>query len=303
MGVADLATGEPMRTDFNYRLGSQTKMYISTIVLALVDRGYVALDDPVSRFVPTVPNGDNITVRMLMSNTSGLFSYSDDKSFGEALETDRYRHFTPDELIGFAFGHEPLFPPGQEWAYSNTNFVLLGMIAKAITGLEMPDIMRTMIAEPLGLENTVFVEDTSLPGDHPQGYLYVEGAREDWTDHNVSWAWTAGAMVGNVADSHKWVRAVVNGDLLSEQTQLERMTYWKDVEKTENGTILLKGKYGLGIFELNGFIGHNGALPGFVSGSFYNKETDTAIILMYNIQPEDSFAINNTLGRVAEIVR
>ena len=132
-GVADKATGAPMKTDFYSRIGSQTKTHI-TAVLQLADQGKLGLNDPIAKFVDGVPQGDKITLRQLARMQSGLFSYSATKPFQDALFADPRRQFTPQELLGFAFAEPNTFPPGEGFEYCNTNTILLGLVIEKVSG-------------------------------------------------------------------------------------------------------------------------------------------------------------------------
>ena len=116
------------------RIGSITKSFTGTVVLQLVDEGWLGLDDPISRHLAGVPNGDNITIRQLLNMTSGLYNYSEDRGFNESLDADPGRVWTPEELLAIGLGRQPYFPPGTGFHYSNTNSVLLGKLVEAGDG-------------------------------------------------------------------------------------------------------------------------------------------------------------------------
>ena len=121
-GVADKATGRPISVRDQFEAGSNTKTFMAVLALQLVDRGRLELDAPVSAYLPgVVPNGANITVRMLLNHSSGLFSYTSDPDFFVRMDADPQHVHTEEELLAIAFGHEPTFAPGAGWSYSNTN--------------------------------------------------------------------------------------------------------------------------------------------------------------------------------------
>ena len=155
-GLADVQTGEAMDTADKVRIGSITKTFNATVILQLVDEGRIGLDDPLRDYAPEVPGSEEITVRMLLDHTSGLFDYTSDEDFQEAVDAEPLRKWQPQELVDFAISHEPYFAPGEEWHYSNTNYILLGMIVEEVTGNLVGDEMRTRIYERLGLSNTSF---------------------------------------------------------------------------------------------------------------------------------------------------
>src|SRR5262245_50277019 len=135
-GSARLAPRVRMEPNDRFRAGSITKSFVSTVVLELVGEGKLALSDTVERRLPgLVPNGDHITVRQLLNHTSGLYNYTDDPDLLRALTNlSSDRVFKPEELLAMATSHPPLFKPGARWSYSNTNYIVLGLIVEAVTG-------------------------------------------------------------------------------------------------------------------------------------------------------------------------
>src|SRR5262249_30479615 len=131
-GVRDMASGAPMATDLVMRIGSLTKAFTVTAVLQLVDQGKLGLDDPISKYVPGVPNGDAITIRQLAARRRGLFSYPD--GVVPARASQPQRQWTPAELLAISFSHPPLFRPDEKFDYSNTNTVLLGLVIEKVSG-------------------------------------------------------------------------------------------------------------------------------------------------------------------------
>src|SRR3954452_16621551 len=276
-GVADKATGAPMRTDFYSRIGSETKTFTVTGVLQLVDEGKIGLDDPIAKYVPGVPEGDRITLRQLARMQSGLFPYNADEDFGRALVTDPYRSWTPQELLDYSFRHPLDFPPGEGWEYSNTNAVLLGLVVEQVSGLSLPEYIRQRIPEPLGLEHTLFPTDNSFPQPHPEGYTQGEdGTDIVTTDFNPSWGWAAGAMISTLEDLRVWGRAVATGTLLSPATQAQRLQTVPPPDSAPGFG------YGLGIFTAEGWIGHNGSIPGYQSLTLYLPQQKTTLVVLLN---------------------
>jgi D-alanyl-D-alanine carboxypeptidase len=283
-GVADKATGAPMRTDFSHRIGSETKTFTVTGVLQLVDDGAVALDDPIGEYVPGVPEGDRITLRELARMQSGLFNYSEDEDFQRDLVTDPYRPFTPQELLGYAFAHPLDFPPGEGFHYSNTNTTLLGLVIEKVSGLPLHEFIEERVLQPLGLEDTTFPTDNAFPEPHAQGYTLtsLDGSETTATDWNPSWGWAAGAMISTLDDLRTWARAVATGTLLEPATQAQRL------ETVTPPGFNPGAGYGLGIFDAEGWIGHNGSLPGYQTLAVYLPEQHLTLVVMLNTDEPDS---------------
>ena len=277
-GVADKATGAPMRTDFHSRIGSETKTFTVTGVLQLVDDGAVGLDDPIADYVPGVPEGERITLRQLARMQSGLFNYSEDERFQLDLVTDPYRTFTPHELLDYSFAHPLDFPPGEGFHYSNTNTILLGLVIEEVSGLPLHEFLEQRVFEPLGLEDTSFPTDNAFPEPHAEGYTTttLDGSEAVATDWNPSWGWAAGAVISTLHDLRTWARAVATGTLLEPETQAQRLQ-----TVTSPGSAANAG-YGLGIFDVAGWIGHNGSQPGYQSLTVYLPERRLTLVVLLN---------------------
>lgn len=277
-GVADKKTRAPMKTDFYSRIGSQNKTFTVTAVLQLADQGRLGLDDPISRFVHGVPRGDEITLRHLARMQSGLPNYSLNPAFAQALYDDPRRVFTPRQLLDYAFSQPSAFAPGDGFEYCNTNTVLLGLVIEKVGGQALPDFLREHITTPLGLDDTSFPTDHSFPKPHAAGYTMqtADGRETTATDWNPSWAWAAGSMISTLHDMQLWAPALATGRLLTRQMQQERLqTVDSEGKPAPHG-------YGLGLFNLAGWIGHNGSLPGYQTVSVYLPERQIALVIVIN---------------------
>ncbi|MFF4018572.1 serine hydrolase domain-containing protein [Streptomyces sp. NPDC001843] len=279
-GVADKATGRPMSPDLYMRIGSETKTFTVTALLELVDQGKVGLDDTIDEYVDGVPNGDRITLRELAGMRSGLFNYSEDDDFFKAFTSDPQRPFTPRQLLEYAFRHPVLFPPGEKFDYSNTNLILLGLVVERLSGRSLADCIRQGVLEPVGLRHTLFPTGNEFPTPHAQGYTdqTATGEVEDAADWNPSWGWAAGAMISDLDDLRVWARTVATGQLpdgrtlISPATQKQRLT-------TPPSSFPGAG-YGLGIFDVQGWIGHNGSLPGYESLTVHLPSAEATLVVL-----------------------
>lgn len=304
VGVADIPSGAPMTTDMNYRIGSQSKMYIATVILQMVDEGKIALDDKVAKHIAGVTDGERITIFQLITNTSGIPSYSEDAEWMKALFANPTRVWMPWELVEVSNKLKHPFDPGKGWHYSNTNFVILGLIAEAIDHQPVHEILYQRLSKPLGLRVTSLPLDTALPPPSPHGY-YESGEKGasrlmDFTVQSPSWGWTAGGMIGNAAESKAWIEAAVGGGLLSDAMQAKRMSTWVN---TQTGTPGAASGYGMGIGNRDGAIGHTGSLPGWTSGAYRIVDRDTTLVFFFNLQSEVSDPAARLLGEVTTIVR
>lgn len=311
LGTSNVATRAPMRLDSHMRVGSITKTFTGTVILQLAEEGQLGLDDPVARYQPLVPNGKHITIRELLNMTSGLFNYTEDDGFDKMLLAQPSRVWQPKELLAIAFQHPPYFAPGQDFHYSNTNTILLGLIAEQITGKTLAEEFQQRIFTPLEMNATSFPAPTLalLPDPHPQGYASKAsgecpakpaasgeqgtnpgnqpGLLCNVTDFNPSWGWAAGAAISTLHDLRIWARALATGTLLNEAMQKERLT-WNPFEQNAS--------YGLAIFDVSGFLGHNGALPGFQSFMGYRPDKDATVIVLTNLDQSASCAPPSSTG-------
>lgn len=274
-GVADLETGRPAPTNGHFRVGSVTKSFVSTVILQLVGEGRLRLTDPIERHLPgLVPGGDRITVRNLLNHTSGLYNYTDGLPLdGDEFVRDRLRYRSPLELVRVATSHEPNFPPGTDWGYSNTNYILAGLIIEKLTGKPYGSEIERRILRPLDLR------DTSLPGrsvtvprPHARGYfVYGEGSaqrRADVTELSPSWAWAAGEIISTTSDLNRFYTALLGGRLLR-PAQLAAM---KTTVPVADGFAA-----GLGIFAATlpcgGTVwGHDGGIHGYITQSVHTPD-------------------------------
>ncbi|MFD0306976.1 serine hydrolase domain-containing protein [Streptomyces sp. NPDC127119] len=276
MGVADTRTGEPMAADSFVRIGSETKTFTVTALLELVDEGRAGLDDPISTYVKGVPNGHRITLRHLAEMRSGLFPYTEDPGFVQDLLSDPQRTFTPRQSLAYGFKHRNTSAPGAKFQYSNSNLVLLGMVIEKVSGRPLADFIHHRVLRPAHLRHTLFPQGNEFPQPHPRGYTdqTLSGEVADATDWNPSWAWAAGAMISNLHDLRIWAKSVATGQLLSPETQKQRLN---TLPTGIPGTT-----YGLGILNTHGWIGHNGSIPGYETVTVYLPSEKATLVVMMN---------------------
>lgn len=291
-GVANRATGAAMDGASRFRIGSMTKMFVATVVLQLVSEGRVALDAPVEQYLPGVVqgngnNGRNVTVRQLLQHTSGLPDYLDYIPMEQVLK-DPLRHYDPLEMVRIGLAHPPLFPPGSDWSYSNTNYVLAGMIIEQVTGRAPRAAVEQRIIAPLGLDDTTVPGDgPGIPGTHPRGYgRHGSADLLDLTELNPSIASSAGGMISSAADLNKFLDALVNGQLLP-APEREAMMTTRPLGNAHNDA------YGLGLqstpLPCGGlYWGHDGAI--FGSQTFGATANGRSVTVMANLYPGETDA-------------
>jgi D-alanyl-D-alanine carboxypeptidase len=271
-GAARLDPRLPMRPDARIRVGSITKTFVATAVLQLAGERRLSLDDSVERWLPgLVPDGDGITLRQLLNHTSGIFNYTEEPGFIQAVLADPLREYTPRQLVAIATAHPPVFAPGTSWSYSNTNYIVLGLVVERVTHRAVSDVLRQRIIRPLHLRDTLLpVRYPDIPGHHARGYVPPSLSGElpppvgvpnqyvDVTRISPTAAGAAGALISNPRDLRTFYRALLSGRLLRPAQQAE-LTATVEVDPDFG--------YGLGIYTANtpcGRIwGHDGGIPGY----------------------------------------
>ncbi len=269
-GVADLRTGSRVPVDGQVRAGSNTKTYVAVVVLQLVGEGKVELDAPIDRYLPGLVRGEGfdgrkVTVRQILQHTSGLPEYTD-KIFEAVFGKDRHRYYQPRELLDIAFADKARFEPGTSWAYTNTNYVLAGLLIEKVTGRPVAEQLTERVIERIGLRHTYFpgVGDEGIREAHPRGYAArPDGSLDDVTALDPSWGWAAGQLVSTPSDLNRFFSALIGGRLLKPAQLAEMRT---TVKVPGEGAMI--EEYGLGLTRTSlscGKVawGHGGATPGY----------------------------------------
>ncbi|MEU8775073.1 serine hydrolase domain-containing protein [Streptomyces sp. NPDC048606] len=288
-GTADKATGVPIKTDTHTRIGSVTKTFAVTAVLRLVDEGKVRLDAPISTYLDGVPGGERITVRQLAEMRSGLYNYTEDPRWLAAYKADPQRSWTPRELLAIAFRHPADFPPGARWEYSNTNTVLLGLLVEKVGGQPLHTYLEQHVLRPAGLDSTSLPTGAEIPDPHVHGYTNFtpDGATVDASAWNPSWAWAAGAMISTMDDLRDWVPILVGGRLPDGGRLLEPGTQAQRLRALPTGYPDVG--YGLGIADIDGWIGHNGELPGYETVAVRLPQERATLVIVVNSDVDGQF--------------
>jgi D-alanyl-D-alanine carboxypeptidase len=272
----------PADPEAQFRIGSNTKAFISTVILQLEAEGKLSIDDTVDKWLPGVVSangndGTKITIRELLDHTSGLKDYlsSPRVSVQYVADIRPLRRWQPQELVDIATSKKPYAAPGKEFHYSNTNYTLAGMIIQAVTGHSAQSEVENRIIKPLGLTNTTFpVTDPKLYGNWMHGYFDVR----DISFSNVTTSNTAGAMVSTLDDLTTFESALLAGKLLP----AKQMSELEDVFEVGEGE-----GYGLGIEKMQTPCGdtvysHNGAVLGYLSAWFSSPDGSRQVAVAIN---------------------
>lgn len=263
------AQPEHLGDNSHFRIGSVTKTFVATVVLQLVDEGRIALDGSIAdQLREAVPGGDQISVRQLLNHTSGLYDYMKEPgmSTNRWRGADRFTDYRPSQLLGAAFRHEPYFAPGTDFRYSNTNYIVLGMLIEQVTGQRYGDEVTRRILTPLGLSQTSFpgtgagIPAPAIRAEH----TLDDGTTVDVTEMNPSLDWSAGEMISTTHDLDVFLGALLAGHLTS-PAMLAEMTRTVPMGSGFH--------YGLGIQRFDPpcggpLWGHGGELLGYLTYAF-----------------------------------
>ena len=267
-GTTQLGTTSPPRADTHFRIASNTKTMTAAVIVQLAQEGKLRLDDPVSKYVPGVPDGDHITVAELLDMRSGLYNYTSAPEISESVDRDPTRVWTPQELLAIAFARPPNFAPGTEYEYCNTNYALLGLIVERVDGKPLARSMQDRFFGPLGMQHTELPASTvnTIPEPYSHGYLYGSSSvalvgtppytpalkaaaragtllPNDYTGVNHSFAAAAGGVISTADDLAVWIQALVGGRVLDAEYQRR----WLDSLRPEDPSKPDGQQYGYGI--------------------------------------------------------
>ncbi|MDO5066289.1 MAG: serine hydrolase domain-containing protein [Propionibacteriaceae bacterium] len=269
VGLGDKDTGASAPVNGQVRIGSNTKTFVAVVVMQLVQEGRVQLDEPVETHLPGLLRGEGvdgsrITVRQLLQHTSGLPEYTDTVvPTGDFIE-HRNDYLSPRELLDVALAKPAAFEPGDRYAYTNTNYIVLGMLIEKVTRRTVSEQIDQRIVQPLGLHNTYMPHpgERFLRGAHPQGYHRdVSGELVDVTEMEPAWGWAAGSMVSTPGELNIFFQALLDGTLLSAESLAEmQRTVTTDQEGSEYGLGLIKSSLSCGEAW-----GHGGTIHGYQS--------------------------------------
>ncbi|HVL21666.1 MAG TPA: serine hydrolase domain-containing protein [Amaricoccus sp.] len=264
--AGETMTGVPAMPDMHFRNGSVAIAYLGTLLLQLVDAGKLDLEDSLATWFPDYPKADQVTLRMLISGTSGYADYVTDAGFLADLHADPFRHWSPEELIAIAFARPMACEPGACWSYAHTNFVILGQVIEKATGRQLADLIRAGIVDRLGLENTRSDVTASIPMPVLHAFDAERGRHEESTFWDPSWTLAHGAiMTTDIADMLRSFAAIGAGTLVSPASHAAQIA-----PATAKLAPWSQGKfYGLGLFAIDGWLVQNPSFSGYAASVAY----------------------------------
>jgi D-alanyl-D-alanine carboxypeptidase len=289
-GVGSIEQETPLKATDRFRIYSITKTFTATVVLQLVDEGVLSLDDTVTKWlddpaVMKIPNVEQITLRQLLNHTSGIYDYIDeaDSPFWEMYlgeNPDWTKVWTIDELLAFAdsANHAPYFEPGTDFYYSNTGYLLLGLIVEKATSHPYADELRNRILDPLALDGTSLAKGETIPDGAVDGYELLEGELVNVSAINLSFAWAAGAIVSTAADIARFARETFDGKLVSPSSFKEMFTYNQSTYPQ-----WAAAEWGMGVWSIGEQIEGGGGGPGFVASMIRPVDSDLIVVTLANV--------------------
>ncbi|MCX4676525.1 beta-lactamase family protein [Streptomyces sp. NBC_01433] len=320
-GVSDLVREAPVRGDGRFRIGSVTKMFVAATTLQLVGEHRLGLEDSVESHLPgLVPGGQDITVRQLLNHRTGLFDVINESTeiFPAPDDPDGFRNwiaqgglnrtFTARELVTKSVAHPPHFEPGTKWAYSNTNFSILGLIIEEVTGHSYAQEIQRRILRPLGMTKTSLPGSSAeIPGRHAHGYwTTVDGIGTpdvvktdvDVTRHNASWAGSGGEMISTTDDLVRFEKALLRGKLLRPEQQREMTTMLRTDPDSD------RLEYGMGLartpLSCTTVTGHSGAVLGYGTHLWGTADRQVALSYTPRGDAEEQTAQSKAVGAFLE---
>ena len=286
-GVSDIEAGTPLTPHNRFRIGSITKTFVAAVVLQLAQEGLLTLEDPLSAYVPDFPDAENITIRHLLSHQSGIFDFEFAPGIMEEAFQDPTSVWTSQDVIEVAISQEPHFTPGTDYAYSSTNFTLLGMIVEAATGNSLNAEMDRRIFKPLGLTNTFLAGGEEVP----EGVIHGYGTLPDGTNFDIAEipntvfdtaSWATGSMVSSARDVAHWAKTFYSGkgEIVDNDIMDEMLTFEPSFGPSSSVS------HGLGVFRyetpVGMALGHTGTWFGFSSRMMYFPDLDVSLVVLVN---------------------
>lgn len=315
-GVTGVSHGDvPITIETVFHGGSTGKNFTAALILQLAEEGLLSLDDPVSRWLPEYPHVDsNITVRQLLSHTSGIFQINEHPDYFDTVFGEPGKVWAPEETLN-TFVMEPYYPPGEGFHYANTNYILLGLIIEAVTGSDVETELHQRFLDPMELSRTFIVSSEPVTEPAAHGWLNLSWYTptydvDDGLDEYImadqralqSVAWMAGEIASTPSDMVRWINALYHEKIVLDQDSLNEMLDFRPVE----GSPIVNG-YGLGAYQTHPepfdgirMYGHGGNIWAYKAGNIYLPDYGISVSLMYNWDNDEAMFV---LAELLQIVK
>lgn len=304
-GTTTLGGSQSITSSTLFQAGSISKSFTSMIILQLAAQGKIHLDDPIIRYLPQYPKWNRVTIRELLNHTSGIFDYTKTAKFKLIREDNPKAQISPAEMVYMASAYPAYFSPGKGWKYSNTNYVLAGMIIEAITNQSASNTINYYLRENqmLHLPNTFYLPSLYSPAEIARMAHGYDTDDIDVTTNNMSWAYTAGAFVSTTEDLVVWWKSLFQNQILPKQQLAQMMSLVYEHTSKEHGCIAgrsashlnawqIETRYGLGISqsatgssEIGTAWWHNGSTQGYKAIVMWFPKSNIYMSLMIDRDP------------------
>lgn len=292
-GLADIENRVPAAAETVYRIGSVTKQFTAAAVMQLVEQGRIGLDDPMTEHLPDYPTqGHEVTIRHLLTHTSGIKSYTSLEEWRPTMRLD----LTHEELLAY-FQDEPFdFAPGERFLYNNSGFYLLGMIVEEVSGMSYPDYVEAHLFEPLGLSGSSYCHERPIIPGRAEGYQLVDGELMNDEPLSMNQPGAAGALCSTVPDLLEWSAALREGRVVTLESYEQMTASGTLTDGSETG-------YGFGLMlgDLEGHerIAHGGGINGFNTILSHYPESDLDVVVLSNTNGAHPGRIEETIAKWA----
>ncbi len=297
-----LIQDKPLTLDHRMRIGSITKSFTATAILMQIDAGKLSLSDTLEQFIPGIHNGDFITVEHLLTMRSGVYDYGTNLGM-QAMVTawPTYPFVHTSTILNLIKSHPSTFAPGSQYAYTNSNYILLGEILGKVAGRPMWQVITDDIIKPLGLSNTTWPVSTKVPAPYAHGYsnrMFIgKGHLKEQTKANTDLYGAAGILTSTVGDLQKWAEYLKNEALLKPATHALRIgDFWDQPYPGEGPNHY---GYGLGLVSFGSWIGHDGSVPGYSAVAMYDAVSGATFAGMENLQTGGLAVFSRIFERIA----
>jgi D-alanyl-D-alanine carboxypeptidase len=279
--LGESLTGVPATVDMHHLAGNFSTSVLQTVALQAVDAGYLSLSDRLSRWYPDLPSADQITVDMLAHSTTGYAHYTQDAAFQEAFYANPFRAFSADEIIAYGVAGGTLYPPGTNWNFSDTNFLILAQVVEKATGSSFGRLVTEGVLKPLGMSNTTLPLNANLLWPVLHSYTDERGVWEEATFWNPSWTSYVGGLGTNQEDVRRFMEALASGALLSPESHALQLA----PSNVGLGPNTPERYYAMGIGVVNGWLFLNPNLQG-LNGAFCHLREASLTIVVYNTRTQ-----------------
>lgn len=289
--LGESLTGVPATVDMHHRTGNVGHSLVETVLLQQVEKGTLALDDPLSKYLPELPSADEITIDMVAHGTSGYTQYTIVPEFQEKLYDNPFADWNIDDVIAYGIEGGPQYPPGTSWNFSDTNILILARVLEEATGTPVSELIQKGIFDPLGMDQSTSPATAYLPDPVLHAYTGERGVWEEATYWDPSWTSFAGGWGSTQDDLRTLVEAVGTGTLLSEESHQAQLA----PTNVGLGSNTAERYYGMGISIVNDWLLTAPGLQGYHASVGYLRDQELTVVIYFTTTPGYDTSNRSTL--------